>query len=482
MTFTRRLVSAATQLTLSNGFLRLLSIVTMPILTALLSPQAYGVAALAGTVISLMSVFALAGIDISYGRAYPGAQQPAAIGIETYCWRFAMLGGLLTAVLSALAWWFFNRDSVALDRNLAILLALGIVFSVAHTMANARARLSGRYREMATAIVASGIIASAAGIAIAAVWRQDALALLLPLLLTYLIPVLLLGAPSIGRLATPSGLAGKEGAALIKIGLAGIVTAPMFWLLSFSDRWFLGHFHGAEAVGVYSIGYSVAIVGMMVNTAVTSVWLPEAVREYEEDRVRARITLGRLMSRLMALMALIWLVVAAAGGDIVRWLANERFHAAADYVPYIASGVFFHGVLHLANTGLLLVKQLNWAALWWFAGGSVCILLNVALVPRYGGIGAAVTQGASFAVISLGILATSQAKFRVRLDGRSLAATILLILPAGVLMAPPWNASAPFSLLMKLPFGIAVAVIVALLAAPDWCAKGIDHLRRRAFS
>jgi O-antigen/teichoic acid export membrane protein len=81
MTFTRRLISATTQLTLSNGVVRLLSIVTMPILTALLSPQAYGVAALAGTVISLVSVFGLAGVDMSYARAYHSSQQPAALGL-----------------------------------------------------------------------------------------------------------------------------------------------------------------------------------------------------------------------------------------------------------------------------------------------------------------------------------------------------------------------------------------------------------------
>ena len=52
MTFTRRLVSGTAQLTLSNGVVKLLSIVTMPILTTLLSPQAYGVATLLGTIIS----------------------------------------------------------------------------------------------------------------------------------------------------------------------------------------------------------------------------------------------------------------------------------------------------------------------------------------------------------------------------------------------------------------------------------------------
>ncbi len=480
MTFTRRVVSGTSQLTFSNGVVRLLSIVTMPILTGLLSPQAYGVAALAGTVISLASVLALAGIDTSYLRAYHSAEPPSGAGAEHFCWRFAISSALLTGALAAAAWYFLGGDSIDHGRRLAILVAMGVVFAVVSTMAQVRALLAGRHRAMALSILATGVIASAASIGIA-IWRHDALALLLPMLLGYLIPVLLLGTPSIVGLTKRSLLTRIEGAAIIKIGLAGLVTAPMYWLLSSSDRWFLQHYHGAEAVGVYSIGYSVAMVGMMVNTAVMTIWQPEAAREYEEDRARAQVTLGKLMSRLLAAMAIIWLAAAAAGGDIVRWLANERFHAAAGYVPYIAGGVFFYGVLRLANTGLLLARELKWSALWWLAGGLVCTLLNLALVPRYGGVGAAITQSASFAFIAFGILATSQAKFRVQLDWGRLAVTMLIILAAGVFLAPPWHGTAPYSLLMKLPIGIAVAIIVAWIMAPDWCITGVDYLRQRVF-
>ena len=479
MTLARRLISGTTLFTLSNGLVRLLSIVTMPILTSLLSPQAYGVAALAGTVISLVSVFGLAGIDMSYSRAYHSAQPPSGVGVEHYCWRFAILGALLAALVGAVAWWLFNRDSEALDRRLAILIAAGIILSVVSTMAYARAFLASRHHAIAMTIIVTGVIVSAASIGIA-VWRQDALALLLPMLLGYLIPVLLLGTPSLSRLLKRSHLTLNEGVALIKIGLAGVVTAPMYWLLTASDRWFLQHYHGAEVVGVYSIGYSVAIVGMMVNGAVIAVWSPEAAREYEEDRARAPATLGRLMSRLVAAMAVIWLAVAAAGGDIVRWLANERYHAAASYVPYIAGGVFFYGALRLASTGLLLAKQLNWTVLWWVAGGLVCALLNLALVPIYGGVGAAVAQCVSFAVIALGIFATSQAKMRFYLDWGRLGTTMLIVLATGLFLTSPWHAKPLYSLLMKLPIGIVVSLAVAWIVAPDWCVKGIGYLRRKA--
>jgi O-antigen/teichoic acid export membrane protein len=477
MSFTRRLASGTFQLTISNGVVRLLAIVTMPILTALLGPQTYGIASLVATAISLASVLALAGIDMSYARAYHSVQQPSGTVVEHYCWRFAMFAALLTSMLAAGAWWFINRDAVELDHRLAILLALGIAFVVTNTMAQTRARLAGKYRVMALSIIAAGIIGPAASIGIAVWWRQDVLALVLPLLLSYLISMVLLGTPSIACLVKPSNLARGEGAALVKIGLAGIVTAPMYWLLSSSDRWFLQYYQGAEAVGVYSVGCNVAMVGMMVNTAVISVWLPEASREYEKDREQAKVILGKLMSGLVAAMALIWLMATAAGGDIVRWLTHERFHASAEFVPFIAGAVFFNGVFHLANTGLLLMKKLNYAALWWLGGGVVSALLNLTLVPILGGLGAAITQSMSFALISFGVLATSQSMFPVHLSWSRLAIILAIIVAAGVLMIPPWHGSALFSLLMKLPIGIVVAAITAWVVVPEWCVRGINCLR-----
>lgn len=479
MTFARRLLSGTVQLTLSNAVVRLLSIVTLPILTALLPPHAYGVASLVGTVISLVAVFALAGIDMSYSRAYHSSKPPSGTIVEHFCWRFAILMALLTAALAAFVWWFISDDSSELDQGLTVIIAIGIVATVGNTMALTRARLAGRYRAMAMTIVAGGIVGAMLSIGIAVWWRQDALALLLPMLLIYLLPMLMLGAPPIAALFKPSGMARDNAASLIKIGLAGVVTAPMYWLLSSSDRWFLQHYHGAEVVGIYSIGYSVAIVGMMVNSAVMSVWLPEAVREFEQDPEQARITLGRFMSRLVAAMAIIWLVVTAAGGDIVRLLANERFHAAADVVPYIAGGVFFCGILQLAKAGLLLANKLKWSVGWWFAGGLIGLLMNWVLVPRLGAVGAAITQCISFAFISVGVLISSQAVFRVQLEWSRLALAVAIVVTAGVVMGTPWHASALYSLFLKMPIGLAVTAVISWMMAPDWCVKGFQHLYNR---
>ena len=479
MSLARKVFSGTAQLTFSNGLVRLLSIATMPFLTAMLSPDVYGLTNLVGTVVSLISVVVLMGLDMSYARAYFSSQPPNGITVEHYCWRLAFGVTIPIAVLCSVAWWYGSQKFIELNQQLSPFIALGIIASVANTMASTRARLAANYRAMSWSIVLSGFLCSGISIAIALWWRKDVLALLIPMVLSYLLPVLILGTPSLISLLKSSLLSTTQKVALVNIGLAGVITAPMYWLLSSSDRWFLQYFHGANLVGIYSIGYNVAMIGMMINNAVTSVWLPEATREFEADHQRAQVTLGRLMSRLIVIMGCIWLAVTAAGGDIVHWLANERFYGAVDVIPYVAGAVFFNGVLQLANAGLLLKKKLKWALFWWLGGGGISIILNLFLIPEFNSLGAALTQVLSFGFIALGILFSSQVFFPLRMNWGHLIVTMVIIILAGIVMMPAWNAVPTISLLMKVPAGMVVVLIVMLIIANDWVKSGIRYLARR---
>jgi O-antigen/teichoic acid export membrane protein len=467
MTLGKQVASATFQLTLSNAAVRLLALVSMPLLTRLLSPDAYGTAAMAGTMISLVSVFALSGMDMSYARAYHAKVPPSGVEVEAFAWRYALGVGLAAAVLGAIAWWLLLADVFELPEYLAALLGAGIFLSLANTMSQTRARLNNRYRLMSLSIVVSSIFAVAISIGVALWWRQDELPLILAMVVGYLIPVLILGAPSCAVLCKASGLSPEDRANVIKIGLAGIITAPMYWVVSSLDRWFLGYYEDAASVGIYSIGYSVAIMGMMVNNALTSVWLPEASRAFESNQDEAKVQLGHLAERLIAVLAVVWLAITAAGGDAVRLLASPLFHDAAAVIPYIAGAVFFHGVLHLANTGLLLKKKLHYSVWWWLAGAALCVAMNMLLIPTLGLFVAAITQTSAFALIAIGIVVNSQRLFPLKLRALRLTSIILAIFILGVLMEPAWSGIPWISLLIKLPFGLMVALLVFEFMVPN---------------
>lgn len=480
----RRVVSGTAQLTISNGVVRFLSMFTMPILTRLLSPQAYGTAALAGTVVSLGSVIALAGIDVSYARSFYSPHTAAASVVEQFCWRFALLSALVISLLAGAVWLGVYWGAPG-QRFYAPLVALGVLLAVLNTVSQMRSRLRAKYRSIALSLATSGILAAMASIAMAKWWRSDAMALIVGSLLTYGIPVLALGAPPLVELLRKSTLSWRQAYEIVTVGIAAVVTAPMYWVMASADRWFIEFFHGSAAVGVYSIAYSVATAGMMLNAAISSVWLPEVVREYERDRTGAQVTLGRLMTRLIALLSLVWLATTAAGGDLIRWLAPPRFASAADAVPMIGAGVLFYGIAQLAMSGVILMRKFSYAAICWACGGAFSLLLNAVLVRFYGNIGAAFAQAISFAAAGVAMFCVSQTVVRLQLQWMRLTAVTIVVFVSAAVMYRPWYPAASISLLAKIIPGCLVAALSCWIVAPDWllqasrlCAKPFGFARK----
>lgn len=465
MPLASRVASATSKLGLSQASVRLLSLITMPLLTRLLPPAAYGTAALMGTVVSLVAVFALAGVDMSYMRTCTGTMGPSACASETFAWQFALLSALLAGLVAA-AVWFLVAPSVGAPRYLTGLVSLAVLGSVANSMAQTRARLRERYWALSLAICASGLATVVVSLSTAFFWRRDAMALVLSLVASYFVPVLVLGIPPRRSLFAAPELTRDERVRFLKIGIAGILTAPAYWVLSSSDRWVLGHFEGPASVGIYSVGYSVAVMGMMANDVVLSVWTPETVREYARDPELARVSLGGVAQSIIAAFACIYLAVAAAGGDAIRLLTAPAFHGAAAIVPFVAAAVLFYGLYHVAASTFLLMHRFSHLVRWWIFGGIFSISGNLLLVPYLGRLGAALTQTMTFGVIGIGVLLAAQRLYRLELSRRRVIAVVAGALAAGYAMSAPWSTDPLSSLLLKFPVGVLGALLVFRLLAP----------------
>jgi O-antigen/teichoic acid export membrane protein len=354
---------------------------------------------MAGNFIALISVIGLAGVDMSYVRSYHSKSGSSGSAIEVFAWKWVLIAGAFLGALLFLCWQPIAR-LLNLPHYLGGLLGGGIILSLVNTMSQARARLNNRYRTMSVALIASSIGSIVISILVAYGWRQDELPLILSMLMGYAITILILGIPLPNRLCQPSNMSTSKKLNFLKIGLAGTITAPAYWLISSSDRWFLGYLMDSSSVGIYSMAYSVGILGMMVNNAVLSVWTSEAAKEFEYNVENACDVLGKTANYIVAAYMSVWIVVSAIGGDIVRLLAAPAFHDAAGLIPFIAGAVFFHGLIHLFNSNLLLVGRLEYAIRWWFVGAIISISLNIILIPSLGGLGAAVTQAVTMGIIS----------------------------------------------------------------------------------
>jgi O-antigen/teichoic acid export membrane protein len=468
MSLAKQVIGGAAVVTVAGAGARLLAILTVPILSPLLGPVPYGVAALVGTVVSLASVLALLGIDMAYARFYLQEDEHKRSAVERFCWRFALTGSLITALVASCGWWWIGDQWLAEYRSIAAYSVIGIVLTVAAAMATTRIRLMGNYRRIAGALFVASVVSSALSIGLALLWRRDEWALLFGTVVGTVTTLLLLGLPNKSILLQPSQLPPETKRAVVTLGLAGSVTAPMYWVISSADRWFIGEYRSTAEIGIYSMAASVAMLGLMLNSSLTLSWFPEASRAYGEKGRAALPSLGRLWSRLVVGLAVVWLMVASAGGDILRLLAAPAFHEGAKYIIWLAGGVFFYGLASLANTALLLESRMRFAAYSWIAGALVCVLLNFVWVPHLGALGAAMAQCVSYGLIALSILIVSHRVLPMPIPIFRLGLALLITICTGVFMAPAWAANPAASLVFKLPVGLLAVMAILRVIAPDW--------------
>lgn len=472
-----RILKGAGAIAFGNIAIRLLALLTMPILTRILSPTAYGTAALLGTAISLATVIGLGGLDVSYARAYFSREGLCGVEAEREIWRLGLRLALLAALLASVGWILLAPKPWANTWKLVAWVFFGVVFSFLATLAQVHARLRGKYTHLALALFLAGCLGAFASLLLALSGVSDERPLLVSVLIGYAIPVLMLGIDGL-RVAVGRPVASSPAIwRMVKVGLAGVLTAPLYWLVSSSDRWFLAAFQNASEVGIYSLGYSVASLGLVMNVAVGSVWLPECARLHAEGEPGALGKAGDLAAKVGMALLVTWAAVAAGGGDAIRFLAGPAFHGAAQVVPWIAAAVLANGWLQVANAGLILEGRLYLVLIPWVTGGLLCVVLNMVLVPRWGIRGAAITQAISFCVIATGSWAMAQRAHPMPLPWVRLGLSCGLIAVAGLLMSPPWSAAPLRSLGLKLPVLLALVVLMAWIAAPRvfrrWAGRAI---------
>jgi O-antigen/teichoic acid export membrane protein len=480
MTIAKRVVGGTGIITLAGVTARALGLATVPILTPLLGPEPYGVAALVMTVLALATMLAMLGVDMSYARFYLQEAESERDSVERFCWRFAVTGSVALGLVIAGGWAWFGRRVGEQGALLGAFSAVALVLAVAIPMMTTRVRLHANYRRVAASVIGGAFASAVIMIVLALTWRRDVWVLLWGTLGSSIVALLILGLPPRGVLLTPSGLPRNTRNAVLSLGVSGAITAPAHWLISSADRWFLAIYRDPVEIGIYAMALNIAAVGLVLNSSMTLTWFPEASRLYGEQGDAALATLGELWSRLAVAIAVVWLMVTASGGDMLRLLAAPSFHPGADYIPWLAAGVFFHGMGALATTSIFLAGKMRFTAYVWIAGGAFSMVLNLLLVPTLGALGAAIVQCITLAVIAGAMFAVAQRLLRLPIATLRLATTTLMIAVAGFVMAPPWLDTPILSLLVKFPVGVIIAAAALRISAPDWFARALLLLRRKS--
>ncbi len=469
----RALVRGSLLYTLGNFLPRIGTFLLLPVYTAAMGPDEFGVLSLMLSLAALLAIVYRLGLDGALLRFHfdvSPARRPSLYRTATAVTVVASLG--LSAVFAALLAPFFDRifPGVSFWPYGVLALAFTATTALQYVPSDLFRAIErpGRFVAFALAVFA---VAVAGVLVFVLALDMGAAGGLLANLASGGVVVAATGyvVVRMRRGRVEPELAQETlrfGLPLVPHGLAG-------WVLNLSDRWLIGLLIGVPAVaaqsaiGVYSFGYvfgqSVALVAMSFNAAWVPVWYARGDGEDGPALLREMTTL------VMAALAILAVGVSVVAPELTRLLATRRWgeqaEVAATVIPIVAAASLVYGLYFMLVATVFLRRRTAGLPILTLIAGAANVAANILLIPAIGVMGAAWST-----LIGYGVLTALTWWYAARSFPISIDLTRLLLIVSGgvaaVVVARAFDAPRGGGLTASGIVHVLIAVGFALLLIP----------------
>ena len=246
--------------------------------------------------------------------------------------------------------------------------------------------------------------------------------------------------------------------ALLRYGLPQVPNGLLSQTMAMSDRFFLGLYLPLRDVGVYLIGNSIAAVLKFFPVAFEAAWMPfafDSMRRADAPRLFAR-----LATYAFAVLVVLTIAIAGLSEHLVTLMVPPEFYPAATVVPLLAVGIAIQALTWFLATSFNIAKRTHAYPLVTAVGAVVSIAGNLALIPRFGLLGAAMGTVAGQTAATAAAIYFAQRAYRIPYELQRLAKLTFVALAVYAAMTlvggpPSWPTfAARVGLLALMPLGV----------------------------
>lgn len=444
------------------------SLISFPFLTRVLSVEEYGNFALFNATVAILLSMAKCGITTSFIRSYASA---AAADDDRRRQLYSSASGIIvvlalgivivyTVVIFFLGDYFGNALTTVL-----LFAGLPILIRAARDLFFAFLRAEEKVMTLSVLGLVMGAGSVATGILFCLVLVGGLTGYIVGMIAFEAAIVLLLGLHFARRgvfelsFVSPS-VAGQLlifGAPLLLFDLSSLVNGS-------ADRFLISHFSGSAQVGIYSVGYNFATYVQGIITA--PLWMtifPIYTKIWETDGpAKTTEFLNAFLNYYLALAILVIAGVTVTSRELITLLASAKYAAAASVTPLVIAGVMLYGTTHITAAGFYLAKRTKTIAVLTLGCALVNILLNLFLIPSYGILGAAYATVISYFILTVLVTAFSRNLLLIKWPLGSLAIYLGAATVSAIVATRIEHPSVVVSLLLKslvITAGYAIIVL-----------------------
>lgn len=184
-------------------------------------------------------------------------------------------------------------------------------------------------------------------------------------------------------------------------------------IIDSSDRLFITKMVSVADLGIYNVGYQIAMIIGLLEVSFNQAFLPYLFEFLKTNSPESKVKVVKFS--YVFLVGLLLAVIALHFGSyfIFGWLIDEKFAGAQKFVFWIGLGYFFSGIYKVFVGPIFYLKKTY--ILSYIAILNICLnlLLNYFFIKEYGAIGAAYATTISYMVVALLIIIISNRFYKL---------------------------------------------------------------------
>jgi O-antigen/teichoic acid export membrane protein len=169
-------------------------------------------------------------------------------------------------------------------------------------------------------------------------------------------------------------------------------------VLNQTDRIMINYFCGPAEAAYYSVAYSLAMVMLIFNSAVSSTMNPWIYRSIKEKNYKK---IGDISYIILIVIAFVNFIIIALAPEVLRIMAPSSYYTAVWIIPPVTASIYFMFLYNLFATFEYYFGKTRWVMYASVLGAILNIVLNAVFIPMFGFIAAGYTTLVCYILYSL---------------------------------------------------------------------------------
>lgn len=361
----------------------------IPVYTRIFTPGDYGTIELLFTFQGFLLAFLILGTDGAQTRYfYDSDQKEYRREIVSTILYFRLLWGAVVVAVCVLAASAFNQFlfNGEIPNTYFYVIFLATLFSVILNCLVAVYRLLLRPKPYLAITLSQSLLSAAIIILLVVYFKQGIQGYLIgyAVSILLLIPVAILLLRDYVSFKFSRSLINK----MLKFGIPLMPTGIAIWVMNFADRYFLSQITTLDEVGLYAVGAKFGMAIGLITQSFRMAWTPLALSVAKEPD-------AKLFYRNVAEMYLVgtsFIIIMLTGMSklVMIVMTQPDYYAGYIVVGILAYGAVFYGLYTISTLGIWLGERTVFVTVAIVISAGLNIGLNIAFIPIWGMIGAAV--------------------------------------------------------------------------------------------